>query len=394
MSRSRILGAALLASSLAATAACASILGIDTVGYGDPPPTGDAAGPDGGVDAPSGDAGDAADACADGGCCVCPTDASCVGSCVARIYAGPNGPIDLAGGGDFLYWRASQRQLFRCQTPDCANAGLVASIPSVSLNSEFVGLAADERAAFFGNTSSAGPITNSRITRCGHGDNCNLAPAFAFVEGFLDALAVDDASVAWMHSTEGMSDAGLYLGSCSSSAACDAGMRSVLLSDLAGLKNVGSFALATPYAFWVENGTIKNARLDGVGGAVTVRSGTSPTELLFRGGYLYFFEVAGEGGTKGELRRCTGTGACDSSELVAGNVTLPARLTSDETALYWTADEPGGLQVFRWRFTRPLGEVERIAIAEGTSVGITNDRGRLYWAAGVDGGAAVYRLAK
>lgn len=393
MRRSRILGAALLTSSLAATAACASILGIDTVGYGDPPPTGDAAGPDGGVDAPSVDGGDAGDACADGGCCVCPTDASCVGSCVARIYAGPNGPIDLAGGGDFLYWHSSPKQLFRCQTPDCANAGLVANA-ALSLSTDLVGLAADDRAGFFGATISTGPVTNSNFKRCAHGEDCNGTPVFTFVEGFLDKLAVDDASVAWMHSVEGMSDAGLYLGSCSSSAGCDAGRRSVLLSDLAGLKNVGSFALATPYAFWVENGTIKNARLDGIGGPVTMRLGTSPTELLFRGGYLYFFEVAGEGGTKGELRRCTGTGACDSAELVAGNVTLPARLTSDETALYWTADEPGGLQVFRWRFTRPLGEVERIAIAEGTSVGITNDRGRLYWAAGVDGGAGVYRLAK
>lgn len=389
---SRGLRGALLASALAATAGCASLLGIDDVGYGERPPSeSDGAAVEGG----GGDAiADAGDGCANGGCCVCPADASCVGSCVTPVFVGPNGPTDLVSGGDFLYWHSDPKKIFRCGKPDCAAPTLAAALLEQSPDRSFSGLAADERAVYFGIARTGGGGSSYLLHRCAHGASCEGVSHFHGDQGILQALAVDDASVAWKSGHLG-TDGGRFIQSCASSAPCDGGVRTTQVADsTATLVEQSSFALSTPNAFWAEGNTVGRARIDGVDDVIILASASSPTQLLARGGYVYYLELASEGGTTGSLRRCLGTSRCKGPELVASDIALPAMLTSDESALYWTADVPGGLQLFRWKLTRPLGEVERIAIAEGSPIALTSDRAGLYWAATVDGGAAIYRFVK
>ncbi|MBS2013939.1 MAG: hypothetical protein JST00_13700 [Deltaproteobacteria bacterium] len=393
MSRSRIMLGAMLASSLGVTAACASLLGIDDVGYGPALPTSDAAGSDGGADVP---VGDAADACADGSCCVCPADASCVGSCVTRIYSSQAELRDIVAGGSYLYWYPDSRSLYRCLAPNCMNATLATSIPAPA-DSRLVGLAADDRFGFFGTDVSFGAAPAYRVSRCEHGGDCTKG-VFAAGFGELRSLASDDAGVGWIAAV-GPSpvDGGEFLSVCSPSATCDGGgSGAVIVSDGGdGLGRISSLALSTPHAFWAEPDAIKTARVDGVGGVRLVVTASSPTGLLVRGGHVYYFESSGDGSPVGVLRRCPADGeSCASPELVADGVTLPAQMTGDGDAIYWVADEQGALRVYRWLSTRPLGTVERIAIAEGIPTGMASDRSHIYWSASLDGGGGIYRLAR
>lgn len=55
---------------------------------------------------------------------------------------------------------------------------------------------------------------------------------------------------------------------------------------------------------------------------------------------------------------------------------------------------PTTVQVYRWRFDDPLQTAKRMAIAEGSGIGLAVDDAHLYWSAQTDGGGGIYRLAK